>query len=113
MDETVRGRADLVERYAGICHRMQGERARWIAWLRAYGIKAAHPDDGWVTRNTNMKDDGSRRDWVELVYPMFDDGVVAGDLIALGWPDRFRVVRVTAVRSRGFLWATTVYEFAP
>lgn len=66
----------------------QGDLAReqqWIAELAAAGVRAAHPDDGWVDRHTNT---------VALVYPQFDFGVHAGDRIALGWPDRYRIVQV-------------------
>jgi hypothetical protein len=55
-------------------------------------VKAAHPDDGWVTRTK-----AERHDFVQFAYPQFDDGVSVGDLIALGWPDEFRVRKVVRI----------------
>ena len=62
----------------------------WIDALRAAGIQAAHPDDGWVDREKNR---------VQFVYPQFNAGARPGDLIALGWPPidgkiRHRIVRL-------------------
>jgi len=65
-----------------------GER-QWVAALRAAGVKAAHPDDGWVDREHSE---------VQFVYPQFNDGVTEGDVIALGWHDGHRLVRITQVR---------------
>jgi hypothetical protein len=70
------------------------EEDRWVADLRAGGVKAAHPDDGWVDR---------KRDRVHLCYPQFDDGVEIGDTIALGSPGGVtRLVHVVAVEPNPF-----------
>ena len=69
--------------------RMADEQAAWVADLRAAGVKAAHPDDGWVDRAANT---------VQLAYATFNDNLQVGDLLALGSPwDRrpTRIVRVT------------------
>ncbi len=108
------GQPQAVARWNLICAEADRLEAEWVAWLRAGGIKAAHPDDGWVKRNTDQPTDGSRRDLVQFAYPQFNDNPARGDLIALGWPDRFRVVRVTDVRDEGWLFNKhTVWEFAP
>lgn len=60
-----------------ICREMNAEQKAWIAQLRSQGIKASHPDDGWVDRKNNT---------LQFVYPQFNDGAKAGDLVALGWP---------------------------
>ena len=74
-----------------VCRDSHEREQQWIRGLRAAGIKAAHPDDGWVNRKDNT---------VSFQYPQFNDGVKDGDLIALGWPDKYRIVRVTkATRS--------------
>jgi hypothetical protein len=84
---TVTGEADAVARAAQIDRSMQAEERQWIADLRARGIKAAHPDDGWVERTLNR---------VHLCYPQFNDGLAVGDLLALGSPwGETRIVRVT------------------
>ena len=61
----------------------------WVDSLIRRGIKAAHPDDGWVDREENK---------VVFCYPQFRMQVNVGDLIALGWPDKYRIVRVTGLR---------------
>lgn len=68
------------------------ERA-WVSNLRKLAVKMAHPDDGWVNRETNE---------ITPVYPQFDDGVEIGDTIALGWPGKYRLVRVLAIRRSMF-----------
>ena len=81
---------------AKVAQEMETEEEQWIAALRAQGVKAAHPDDGWVNRKENF---------VCFCYPQFNDGPKVGDLIALGWPggppkykrNQWRLVRVTAV----------------
>lgn len=73
---------------------MNEEEAAWVTRLRACGVKAAHPDDGWVNREKNS---------VYFCYPQFNDNPVVGDLIALGWPQwsmkkpQHRLVRVTEI----------------
>lgn len=74
-----------------IANDMQGEHDKWIASLRAQGVKAAHPDDGWVDRKANT---------IQFAYCQFNDGAKAGDLMALGWPQgrcarpQHRIVRL-------------------
>jgi hypothetical protein len=85
----------------------QSERAKEQAWaddLIRRGVKAAHPDDGWVNREENT---------VTFAYPRFDHSPAAGDVIALGDPDKFRLVRVTDTRYWGVLCAMVTYSFDP
>jgi len=79
---------DFVAEYAKICAEQKEQERQWVKSLRVQGIKAAHPDDGWVEREENT---------VHFAYPQFDDGVSIGDLIALGWEYKFRVVKVIDV----------------
>ena len=85
----------IVARFDQICDDYDAREAKWVEWLRAYGIKAAHPDDGWVDRS-------GKYHTVQFVYPQFDDGVAEGDLICLGWHDRFRVVKVRRILKQIF-----------
>jgi len=75
--------------FAAIWHRVcddaERERAAWVAMLRAAGVRAAHPNDGWVDREACV---------VDFCYPYFNDGCSAGDTIALGSPREFRVARL-------------------
>lgn len=90
----VSGQAGAVATMRGISTTMEQQQSEWIAALRDAGVKAAHPDDGWVDRERNT---------VFFCYPQFDDGVAVGDLIALGWPQwnskkpQHRIVRVTGL----------------
>lgn len=72
--------------WAEICNEGQCERDAWVAALKEHGIVAAHPDDGWVDRVKNQ---------IRFAYPQFNLGVEVGSLVALGWPDKHRVVRIT------------------
>lgn len=54
--------------------------------LRALGIKASHPDDGWHNREER---------YFQLAYPDFDDGVKVGDVVMLtGTNITFKVKRI-------------------
>jgi hypothetical protein len=75
---------------------------QWIEQLRSIGVKAAHPNDGWVDRENNE---------VQLVYPQFNDGLAKGDSLALGWPDEYRLVRVINTRQAGILMPHIIYIF--
>lgn len=88
---TVRGQPDAVALAVAIDQKFQNEERNWVAQLRAMGVKAAHPDDGWVHRTDDP--------CVHLEYPQFNDGPEVGDLIALGWPwkPQWRLVRVTRI----------------
>ncbi len=80
------GRPDLVARWTQICHEAHDLEVAWLSMLRREGIKAAHPDDGWVNRQKNT---------VHFAYPQFDDGAGIGDRIALGWAsDKWRIVTI-------------------
>ncbi len=95
----VSGQAGFVALFANICNDMERDKEAWIASLRAAGVKAAHPDDGWVNRKDN---------YVQFVYPQFNDGAKAGDLVALGRPQwesakpQHRIVRLVEFHSRIF-----------
>lgn len=79
----------FVANFEAACIKSHEDEQRWIADLRASGVKAAHPDDGWVNREKNS---------VAFTYPQFDDGPVVGDVIALGRHcGPCRLVEVTGV----------------
>ena len=62
---------------------------KWIDNLQQRGICAAHPDDGWVNRNTNE---------VIMTYPYFCKNLKVNDIIVLGDYRKYRVVRIIAIR---------------
>ncbi len=80
-----RGQHEFLDRWAAICRQGQRDLNEWRSMLRANGVKAAHPDDGWVDRDALT---------VFFCYPHFDDGVRIGDTIALGWDWQWRLVSV-------------------
>lgn len=82
--------AEFVRIYDDVCRKSEESNAQWITKLRAAGIKAAHPDDGWVDRERNE---------IHLAYPQFHDGLEVGDLLALGYHFAdTRLVEVTGFR---------------
>lgn len=87
------GDAAFLARWADICHDAQVAEDAWIAKLRADGVKAAHPDDGWVDRKENV---------LQLIYPHFNDGAEVGSTVALGSPESYRLVRLTDFRRGSF-----------
>lgn len=89
---TVSGERRHVEQAIRIERSYREAERDWVKRLRAAGIKAAHPDDGWVKRDDNK---------VHLAYPQFNDGLAVGDLLALGWQDEWRVVRITSTEPPG------------
>lgn len=76
--------------FIAICQEAQKKEDIWIEKLRESGVAAAHPDDGWVNRKENS---------VHFCYPIFDDGVIVGEKIALGDADKFRIVEVCGRKS--------------
>ena len=104
----VSGQAEVVSVIARISYEMERDQDVWIAALRADGVKAAHPDDGWVDRKSNT---------LQLVNPQFNDGAKAGDLVALGWPQwmranpQHRIVRL--VESRRNIFGDVSWKFEP
>lgn len=56
--------------------------------LRSMGVKAWHPDDGWVDRQKNS---------VKFAYPEYEMHIEPGDIICLGWTWKYRLVVVTKV----------------
>ena len=76
----------IAESFNQICRDSHDKKQLWITELRAVGIKAAHPDDGWVNRKINH---------IYFCYPHFNDGAKKGDLVALGWHfEKHRIVRL-------------------
>lgn len=57
----------------------------WVEYLKSFDIKAAHADDGWVDREKNK---------IVFSYPDFILPIEVGDHIAIGTPEKWRIVRV-------------------
>ena len=78
------GRA-FIEVWVEVLQKEHREKHVWIKQLREQNIKGAHPDDGWVDRENNI---------LSPCYPQFWDRPIYGDRIALGTPQKFRIVRI-------------------
>lgn len=98
----VSGDPAMVALWLDVCREMNAAQEAWIAELRAQGVKAAHPDDGWVDRKNNT---------LQFVYPQFNDGAEAGDLVALGWPPKSRSSRTHRIVRLKELKRTTFSEY--
>ena len=104
----VSGDPSIVALWHQIGREMAAAEAEWIASLREQGVKAAHPDDGWIDRKNNT---------LKFVYPQFNDGAGVGDLVALGWPPgslkkEHRIVRLEELKRATFseYWAFVPVE---
>ena len=83
----------VVDGYYKIVAQQKLDEQDWISKLRGQGVKACHPNDGWVNRNDNK---------IHLCYPLFNDGVGVGDKIMLGWVNdkkSERLVEVTEIEN--------------
>lgn len=85
------GDAAFVDKWNQGCRAAHNEELQWITMLKADGVKASHPEDGWVDREKNE---------VFFCYPQFggDDNVSFGDRVALGRPGKYRIVEIIGSR---------------
>lgn len=72
--------------FARLTREYEANQLEWARTLMRQGIKAAHPDDGWVDRKKNT---------FVLMYPEFRSDISVGSLVALGNHEKYRLVRVT------------------
>ncbi len=99
------GDPEFVARWNAGCREDHNNEQRWIAELRANGVKAAHPDDGWVDRENHS---------FQFAYPQFNDGAEVGSRVVLGWYNsKTRVVRVTRIERSKFFPDLVTYFFEP
>lgn len=99
-EEKVSGNSKFISLYADICRESELKKRKWIKSLMNSDVKAAHPDDGWVDREKNE---------VQFAYPQFNSGIVVGDIVALGWPDKYRLVEIIGIRTG--LFNIFLYQF--
>ena len=83
-----------VAMFRSIALEQEARTREWVESLHQMGCTVAHPDDGWVDRK------GS---YVGLCYPYYEDGVSVGDKMALGWPDKYRIVEVVGIKNLGYI----------
>ena len=101
----VTGNIDTVADWHSLCTQKEKREDDWLVSLQSIGMKAVHPDDGWVDRYSSTD-----FDYVCLQFPYFSDDPQPGDLIALGGPDQYRVRRVLAVEEGGLFWQGKRYQ---
>jgi len=88
--------------YAQTVREMRDTQAAWVVQLRADGVKAARPDDGWVDRKRNS---------FSMQYPDFNDGPLVGDRVALGRPEQYRIVTISKIADEGIIAPQVRYHF--
>lgn len=88
MKTLISGNPSVVKSWINSCEESKNKQQNWINKLRKNGIKAAHPDDGWVDRINNK---------IHFCYPHFNDGAKVGDLIVLGWHFNEKKQRVVKI----------------
>lgn len=96
----IEGDSQFVDSFRAISEESDRNEEKWVEKLKKFGIKAAHPNDGWNNRKDNE---------CSFSYPYFNLGVKVGDQIALGDCEDFVVVTVVNIK-RGLL-GTTYYEY--
>lgn len=88
------GSAEHQALWLKICDEHDKLEAAFVEWLRARGVKMAHPNDGWIDRENNI---------ARPSYPHFDDGAEVGDLVCFGWhdtkPEKLIWGRITSKRT--------------
>jgi hypothetical protein len=100
----LKGQEDLVHNFEEITIKQNIETQQWINFLISLGVKAAHPDDGWVNREKNS---------IKFAYPHFNNNPKVGDVICLGWANhnKNRLVRVIKYPITGILSKSREYYF--
>lgn len=94
---------EFMDLYLEICRKKDRSEREWISQLKGIGIKATHPDDGWVNREQN---------YVKFCYPYFKYADLAvGDLAVLGNFEQFRLVRITKIKDSIFLKNSLKYYY--
>jgi hypothetical protein len=87
------GNPTFVENMRNIIEESNDKKEKWIFWLKEYGIKAAHPDDGFHNRIER---------YFSFFYPYFDNGVKINDKVALGDYDNFIVKKIIDIKKSFF-----------
>lgn len=89
---------------------LNNQRAEDVRAMKALGVDAAHPDDGWHKRDTHE---------VHLCYPFFEGRIKVGSRIALhashainAEPGTVKIVTVTEVK-RGIMPNHERYAYDP
>lgn len=99
---SVSGDPKYVAQAVNIDRDMAAQQRAWIDQLRAAGVKAAHPDDGWVKRDQG---------YFQFAYPQFNDKPTVGDVVALGSPwNGHRLVRITRIEEPHPIWVGDVRD---
>lgn len=85
----------IAAQWEAVCKKNDDAEAAMIADLRSWGVKGAHPDDGWVDQDA---------DSILPAYEWYNDGVKVGDTYALGSPDKVRLVIIERIGDVGGLF---------
>jgi hypothetical protein len=96
------GDPSFAKHWNQICEDFSADNHLWINGLRAQGIKAAHPNDGWVDQSAQT---------MQFVYPQFNDGAGVSDLVMLGrhYEQSNQLIKLT--RKRVSTFGSVSWEF--
>lgn len=97
-------RADFWATWHRVGAQQQAQQQAWLTLLRAHGVKAAHPDDGWHDRAAHA---------FSLQYPHLRSTLAPGDVVALGTPASYRLFTVRAITMSGPLARRLCYHYDP
>jgi len=92
---------NFMEHWKNICMEADKKEEQWVNKLRADGVSASHPNDGWINRKDNE---------LILIYPEFNDGVKIGSIVALGDPDKYKLVKIIDHR-KGIIGDINYWKF--
>ena len=93
------------EAWNRICREGQVTEDSWVDDLISRGVKASHPDDGWVARHNDPP-------YVQFAYPQFKSNELSiGDLIALGRPDGYKICRVIKIENPKFSFSRGMEKY--
>lgn len=78
----------LIDSWNKIVAEREQKTKEFCNYLISNGVKALHPDDGWVDRKNNT---------IFFCYPKFKLDIAVGDKIALGNFEKYRIVEVVEI----------------
>lgn len=89
----------FVNLWNNIVQEQNRNNSEWINHLRENGVKAAHPNHGWINREEKH---------FHSCYPYFNDGIEVGCFVAIGSYDKYKIVQITEIR-KALFWDYNYY----
>ncbi len=93
---------EFIELFNNSVRDRKESKIKWVDSLRKEGVRASHPNDGWIDRENKI---------AQFCYPHFNMGVKEGDRIALGTFEKYEIVEVYKVLKTDFLAPIIKYYY--